>query len=128
MVSFNLNASAVNYLEIENGSTTNPPHLRSKGDDTNIGLHLVGKGTGEVSVCDATDETKRIRFGVSNNSTGAVTSLRSNSTTSRTIDLPDATDTLVGKATTDTLTNKSISLGSNTLTTTKAQLDTALTD
>lgn len=39
-----------------------------------------------------------------------------------------SSDTLVGKATTDTLTNKSISLGTNTLTTTVAQLNTAITD
>ena len=108
MVAFNSNASAVNYLEIENGATGLPPHLRAMGDDTNIGLHLVGKGTGEVSVCDATDETKRMRFGVSNNATGAITTFRSNSTASRTIDLPDATDTLVGKSTTDTLANKTL--------------------
>jgi len=36
MVSFNQNASAVNYLEIENGATGNHPHLRAMGDDTNI--------------------------------------------------------------------------------------------
>ena len=42
--------------------------------------------------------------------------------------LPDATDTLVGKATTDTLTNKSIDLTNNTLAATKAQLNTAVSD
>lgn len=116
MLAFNSNASAVNYLELENWTTTNPPHLRSKGDDTNIGLHLVWKWIGEVSVCDATDETKRLWFNVANNGTGIITTLRSNSTgTAKTIDLPDASDTLVGKATTDTLTNKTLT--SPTLTT-----------
>ena len=39
-------------------------------------------------------------------------------TADRTLTFPDATDTLVGRATTDTLSNKSISLGSNTVTST----------
>ena len=49
-------------------------------------------------------------------------------TADRTISLPNATGTIVLKDTTDTLTNKSISLANNTLTTTFAQLNTAVSN
>jgi hypothetical protein len=51
-----------------------------------------------------------------------------NPTADRTVTFPDATDTLVGKATTDTLTNKSISLTTNTVTGTKAEFNSAMSD
>jgi hypothetical protein len=47
-------------------------------------------------------------------------------TTDRTLSLPNATDTLIGKATTDTLTNKSFDLGSNTLTGSLSEFNAAL--
>lgn len=41
-------SSAVNHLQDTNAATGNPPELAAIGDDTNIGLKLSPKGTGEV--------------------------------------------------------------------------------
>ena len=51
-----------------------------------------------------------------------------NPTADVTLTFPNATDTMVGRLSTDTLTNKSISLANNTVTSTLAQLNTAVTD
>ena len=109
-------ASAVNQVTIENAATGNAVHVTATGTDANIGLHLAAKGaSGYVNVQDSVDSTKRIMFNASGGTTATRTMLSSTQTVDRTITLPDATDTLVGRATTDTLTNKTLT--SPTLTT-----------
>lgn len=61
-----------------------------------------------TSFVDSVDPTKSVVIDVAG-TTGKKTTILSSQTVDRTLTLPDATDTLVGKATTDTLTNKSLS-------------------
>jgi hypothetical protein len=113
---FSAIASAVNQVTIENASTGNPVHISATGTDTNIGIHLAPKGaSGYINVQGGVDSTKRFMFNPDGGTTNTRTMLSTSQTVDRTLTLPDATDTLVGKATTDTFTNKSISGSTNTL-------------
>jgi hypothetical protein len=66
-------------------------------------------------VYDSVNNRPRVTNGLAFESGGNIGVLTWTPTTSRTLTLPDATDTLVGRATTDTLTNKTISAANNTL-------------
>lgn len=60
-----------------------------------------------TTIVDVTDATKAIKFDIAG--TTAITgTIATAFTTAKTVTIPDATDTLVGKATTDTLTNKTL--------------------
>jgi hypothetical protein len=54
---------------------------------------------------DTADSTKKVNVGVTG-TTGITGTIQTGFTTAKTITIPDATDTLIGKATTDILTNK----------------------
>jgi hypothetical protein len=102
-------ASATDYVEIKNGiGIGNPLHILAEGPSANIGMHLQPKGSGLLTISDGTDFSKGIRFRSSSSATSAITLLDAVSTTGQVITLPNATDTLVGRATTDTLTNKTL--------------------
>ena len=108
--------SATDYIEIKNGiGVGSPLHVLAEGASTNIGVHLQPKGSGLFTISDGTDFNKGIRFRSSSSAASAVTLIDAVSTAGRVVTLPDATDTLVGRATTDTLTNKTLT--SPTLTT-----------
>ena len=101
--------SAVDYVTIKNGIGTGVPlHVYADGSSTNIGLHIQPKGSGLVTISDGTDFNKGIRFRSSSSAASAVTLLDAVSTAGRVVTLPDATTTLVGRDTTDTLTNKTL--------------------
>lgn len=51
---------------------------------------------------------------IGSNGSSGTTTFRSNESTDRTIDLPDATDTLIGRSTTDVMTNKTLTLTAGT--------------
>lgn len=90
------------------GATFGGDESTITADGTNSNLALQPNGTGNVTVSDGTDTTKIVSFEVSGATTAKTLTMTASHTDNRTVTLPDATDTLVGKATTDTLTNKRI--------------------
>lgn len=102
---FNTVGSAVNYLASTNAATGSNPLVTSTGTDGNIGQRYVPKGTGRFQITDGTDATKVGEFVFSGLSTGTV----------RSFTFQDSSDTIVGRATTDTLTNKTLTSAKSTV-------------
>lgn len=69
---------------------------------------VITPSSGNLNLTDTTDATKIIAIQVSGATTGKTLTLAGVQTNNITLTLPNATDTLVAKATTDTLTNKRV--------------------
>jgi hypothetical protein len=108
LLGFTEDTTPVNFVVVRSGDTGVPCAVKAGGSDTNVDLLLVGQLTGNVVVADGTDETKDVVFELAGATTAKTTTLAISQTDDRTLTLPDATDTLVGKATTDVLTNKTL--------------------
>lgn len=103
---FTESATPVNHIVITQGDTGVMPMVTS-GGEANIGLMLHADGTGNVAITDGGDITAKVEFEIDGATTGKTMTLTHSHTDNRVLTFPDATDTLVGKATTDTFTEKS---------------------
>ncbi len=101
--------SATDYVAIQNGiGVGSPLHIYADGSSANTGMHIQPKGTGLVTISDGLDNNKGIRFRSSGSAASTITLLDAVATAGRVVTLPDATTTLVGRDTTDTLPNKTL--------------------
>lgn len=106
LVRVSATAAAVNEITVANAAAGNAPAISATGNDSNINLNLAGKGTGVVQAGGVPVVTTIGAQTLTNKTlTAPVISAISNTGT---LTLPSSTDTLVGRATTDTLTNKTL--------------------
>jgi hypothetical protein len=97
----------VTYVQVTSGDTGVAPKVQGAGE-TNTDLHLLGSGTGNVKITDATDATKVVAFeavGITTNKTATLTFVN---TDNAAITFPAATGTLATLAGTETLSGKTL--------------------
>ena len=61
---FQTTSSAVNQIDVTNAATGNPPSFTATGGDTNIGLTLAAKGTGDINLTAGADVNIPANIGV----------------------------------------------------------------
>jgi len=92
-------------------STSNTMFGRINGSNIDLGAaagSVPPFDDGTALVKGSADATKLLRFEVDGGTTGITGVIATSFTTAKTITIPDVTDTLVARTTTDTLTNKTL--------------------
>jgi len=125
---FQTTGSAVNQFDITNSASSTAflqgPILQATGDDSNIDLNLIAKGTGVIAV-RGNSASGAVQFNCESNSHGQIVQGQPHSAgVTNTMLLPaGANSTLVSLVSADTLTNKTLTAPTLTGTATVASLD-----
>ena len=102
-------------LNYHNGTSSSPAVTEVHASQGTNRLQNKDLADNSTAIVDNTDTTIKIKFDAAG-TTGTSTTLLSSQTADRTLTLPNATDTIVARETSDTLKNKTISGSDNTIT------------
>ncbi len=122
-------ASAINYLKVINAAVAGTPVLAVDGDDANINLGFQVLGNASyLFLATSTTSTKLNLYEDTDNGSNFITlTVPAAIGGAANITFPEATGTVVLEATSATLTTKTIALGSNTISGSVSDFNTALT-